>query len=260
MIINADLTDCVEPLIALHADVMICDPPYSDTVPDKAISAGTQGAPVKRDFGFAAITEYERAAIMIVAASVARWSAVFSDIESCHLWRDTRYVRSIPWIRWSQPQLSGDRPPSGCEMITLSHAPCAKHWNGPGSLTFFDSRSLRGANKFPCEKPLDLMLSLVSWFSDAGEMVIDPCAGSGTTGLAAKLLGRRYVLVERNPATCEIAEARLEAPLTDRDRERCARWVAMQRAWLHDAPDTAAGRARYARAEADTALLHGACE
>ncbi len=50
-----------------------------------------------------------------------------------------------------------------------------------------------------------------------------------------------------------LAQKRVAAPLSDRDRERCARWVEYQRAWLSgDVPDTKAGAARYARALADT--------
>jgi site-specific DNA-methyltransferase (adenine-specific) len=43
----------------------------------------------------------------------------------------------------------------------------------------------------------------------AGGIVLDPFAGSGTTGLAALQEGRRAVLIEREPAYCEIIRRRL---------------------------------------------------
>ena len=259
-VIHADIRGAIDVLIDVGIDAMIVDPPYADRVHDKATSNGTDGAGVvDRDLGFGAIDEELRAAIAKLAAHVARWSIVFSDIESAHIWRSSvenagaQYLRSVPWVRWSQPQLSGDRPPSGCELVTIAHRRAAKHWSGPGSLTAFEAKALRGRDKFSCEKPLDLMLSLVSWFSDHGELVCDPCAGSGTTGLACRLLGRRGLLLDCDEGAVARAEKKVASPISDRDLERCARWVEYQRGWLDaGAPSTKAGAARYARAEADT--------
>jgi site-specific DNA-methyltransferase (adenine-specific) len=52
---------------------------------------------------------------------------------------------------------------------------------------------LRGEDKHKAEKPLDQALDLVEWFSDEGETVFDPFAGSGTIGLACRILGRSYL-------------------------------------------------------------------
>lgn len=61
----------------------------------------------------------------------------------------------------------------------------------------------------PAEKPLDLCKCLIDYFPDAG-YVIDPFAGSGTTGLAAMQTGRRAVLVEQEEKYCEIIAERME--------------------------------------------------
>lgn len=255
---NADVRTCLDAITAARFAACITDPPYCAAVHDRATSVG-YGAPVKRDLGFACLDEHTRIAIARVAASCARWTAVFSDVETSHKWSDAlvaeglERIRVVPWLRWSQPQLSGDRPPSGCELITLAHPKGRKHWSGPGSLTGFDTRSLRGREKYSCEKPLDLMLSLVSWFSDAGESIVDPCCGSGTTGLAARLLERDALLLDLDADACSIARSRVGGALTDRDRERCERWVEYQAHWLEgEVPDSEAGAARYARAMADT--------
>lgn len=265
---HADARTCAEALADTHAAACIVDPPYSAHVHARSTSIGTQAHPQMRDLGFTSLDDATRAAIVRVAASCSRWSAIFSDIEGAQAWRealvaDTRleYVRAVPWVRWSQPQLSGDRPPSGCELVTLVHPKGAKRWSGPGSLTAFDTRSLRGNDKHPCEKPLDLMLSLVSWFSDAGELVVDPCAGAGTTLLAARLLERDAIGLELNADSAAHGQARIAAPLSTRDRERCERWIEYQAAWLaSEPPATAAGAARYARAREDTARVLRAME
>lgn len=264
IMIHADIRHVeLAELTAARFASCIMDPPYSPRVHERATSNGTNGAgPRERDLGFACLDAATRAAVARVAASCSRWGAVFSDIEGAHAWREAltgagvEYIRAVPWVRWSQPQLSGDRPPSGCELVTLVHARSAKHWSGPGSLTAFDTRSLRGAEKYSCEKPLDLMLSLVSWFSDFGENVVDPCAGAGTTLRACALLGRDAVGFDVSADAVARTRARLASPLTAGERERCERWIAYQAAWLeHEAPSTTAGAARYARALADTARI-----
>lgn len=50
---------------------------------------------------------------------------------------------------------------------------------------------------------------LVRLFSDPGELILDPFAGSGTTGVAAVRLGRRFVGWEMNPVYADIARRRL---------------------------------------------------
>ena len=54
------------------------------------------------------------------------------------------------------------------------------------------------------------MTALVDLFSDPGETVLDATAGSGTTGVAAKRLGRKAILIERDEKHCESAATRLE--------------------------------------------------
>jgi DNA modification methylase len=61
------------------------------------------------------------------------------------------------------------------------------------------------------QKPLALMELLVRLFSDKGELILDPFAGSGTTGVAAIRLGRRFLAWETNPEYAAIARRRLEA-------------------------------------------------
>jgi site-specific DNA-methyltransferase (adenine-specific) len=62
---------------------------------------------------------------------------------------------------------------------------------------------------YPTQKPVRLLERIVAASSLPGDLVLDPFAGSGTTGVAAARLGRRWVLVDRNPAAVEIARARL---------------------------------------------------
>ena len=60
----------------------------------------------------------------------------------------------------------------------------------------------------PTQKPIELMTWCISLVKDA-QTILDPFAGSGTTGRAAKDLGRKAVLIEIDERYCEIAANRM---------------------------------------------------
>ena len=61
----------------------------------------------------------------------------------------------------------------------------------------------------PTQKPLSLSLRIVNHFSDVGDLVVVPFAGSGSECLAAAMSNRRYWGVEINPDYVRIARDRL---------------------------------------------------
>jgi hypothetical protein len=67
----------------------------------------------------------------------------------------------------------------------------------------------------PTVKPIELMRWLVRLVTAPGDIVLDPFGGSGTTGVAALLEGRRVILVERDPDFAAICRARLEHAAPD---------------------------------------------
>jgi site-specific DNA-methyltransferase (adenine-specific) len=64
-------------------------------------------------------------------------------------------------------------------------------------------------DKHPASFPVELPLKILS--ATSGAIVLDPFCGSGTTCVAAKKLGRRYIGIELDPEYCEIARARVAA-------------------------------------------------
>jgi len=73
------------------------------------------------------------------------------------------------------------------------------------------SKSDRGAgNTHPTVKPTNLMRYLCRLVTPAGGTVLDPFMGSGTTGVAAVQMGRRFIGIEREPKYFEIARRRIE--------------------------------------------------
>jgi DNA modification methylase len=149
----------------------------------------------------------------------SRWSLVFCQVEAAMLWRDAigreSYVRTMVWDKPdATPQLTGDRPAQGYESIVVSHSPdTRKRWNAGGRRGVYRAYvnpPIR-THEHTTEKPLDLMLALVADFTDPGEVILDPFCGSGTTGVAAIRLGRRFIGIEKDPTYAQLARDRIAA-------------------------------------------------
>ncbi len=68
----------------------------------------------------------------------------------------------------------------------------------------------------PTQKPEKLIAKLILASSNVGDLVLDPFAGSGTTGVVAKKLDRRYINLEQNPLYCAWGEKRLKEAEKDK--------------------------------------------
>jgi len=90
---------------------------------------------------------------------------------------------------------------AGCEELALRDVPI--YPRGPGSV-----RLVRNAH--PTVKPLELMRWLTRLLCPPGGTVLDPFAGSGSTGAACMLEGRRFVGIERDERYVPVARARIE--------------------------------------------------
>ncbi len=62
----------------------------------------------------------------------------------------------------------------------------------------------------PTQKPEKLLAKIILASTNAGDLILDPFAGSGTTAVVAKKLGRRFVAIESDEQYCLLAAKRLE--------------------------------------------------
>lgn len=215
--------DCLKLLPPLFGDksvdVVITDPPYEAEAHTRGRRVKRGVVPVAAVLPFPPITETVRkTAAYEMARITRRWILTFCQIEAVHEWRSVyelagaRYMRTCLWRKTDgQPQLSGDRPGLGYETIlTMYGCEQRSKWNGRGRHGVFTHPKGDGRPRpHPTTKPLRLMNELVSLFSDPGELVVDPFAGSGSTLLACRDLGRRVVGIELDERYCEIAANRL---------------------------------------------------
>jgi len=83
------------------------------------------------------------------------------------------------------------------------------------------------SNLHPTQKPVKLFEYLIKTYSDKGCLVLDNCAGSGTTAIASINTGRNWICIESDKKYFEIAQKRIEEhsqqstllPLTENSKE-----------------------------------------
>jgi len=79
----------------------------------------------------------------------------------------------------------------------------------PKQLLVF-SNANKSKIKHPTQKPLPLFEYLVKTYTNEGDLVLDNCMGSGTTGVACKNLNRDFIGIELDEKYFEIAKQRIE--------------------------------------------------
>lgn len=220
------LGDCREILPQLEkVDHVITDPPYAVLVVNtsKGAQRGTIGKADRRDLGYSGLTDEDRNALGLEIGRLAqRWAMVFCDAESLSSWRSAlesgglRHIRIGAWVSPAcTPQFTGDRPGTGWEACEIAHGEGRCKWNGGGSpAVWVVNRPINGGPEraeaaHPTPKPSALLDVIVQQFTDPGDLILDPFGGSGTTAVAAKRLGRRCILIEKEEKYCEVAAKRL---------------------------------------------------
>lgn len=214
------LGDCLDPdtgLASLGAvDHVITDPPYSARTHsghDDGARTGTDGAR-RKELGYSAWTPaHVTSCVEASVAAGAGWIVAMSDHVLAPHWHSAmescgRYTFApIPWYApGSRVRLAGDGPSTWVVWITVSRPSSLHRWGTlPGGYHVTGDREHMGG------KPLALMEALVRDYSRQGELVCDPCVGSGTTGVACIRLGRCFVGWEKDPGYFETAVKRLRA-------------------------------------------------
>ncbi|MBR5777908.1 MAG: site-specific DNA-methyltransferase [Bacteroidales bacterium] len=89
-------------------------------------------------------------------------------------------------------QINGDK-----QMTDVWHLPAIAPWE-------------KSCGKHPTQKPLALLARIIMASTKQGEWVLDPFCGSSTTGIAANLLGRRYLGIEQEGDFVAMSQKRRE--------------------------------------------------
>lgn len=80
-------------------------------------------------------------------------------------------------------------------------------YKNPTTIIAFNK--VRRGSIHPTQKPVELMEYLVKTYTNQGDIVLDNCMGSGTTGVACKNLSRKFIGIEQDLSYFEVAKARI---------------------------------------------------
>jgi len=108
-------------------------------------------------------------------------------------------VEEIERIPYMAPSLVG------AEKAALGKLPTDVWWH---TIVPTNSHEKTG---YPTQKPLGILRRIIQASSRPGDIVLDFFAGSGTTGVAALELGRRFILVDNNPEAIQVMKKRFES-------------------------------------------------
>lgn len=118
------------------------------------------------------------------------------------------YKKSSPQVLKANMRIVGN-----CEYALLFYREKLPKFNNNGRMVLNAMPFLRDGNDVPkihpTQKPVKLLEHLISLFTDAGDVVIDPCAGSGSTLRAAENMGRKSYGFEIKKDFCKMAREKM---------------------------------------------------
>lgn len=217
---HADSREFLHEIADQSVDCVITDPPYSERTHKNATSnrAGERDHPLATGGAraFASWTDADLRDLLAHLGHLTRgW--VVATLDYAHAAEfdkappeGLRVLRLGVWVKTNPtPQISGDRPAQGWESIAYMHrADVRPKWNGGGRAGNFVT-PLPPPEGHPTAKPLGMVAEWVRWFSNPGDTILDPFAGSGTTLRAAKDEGRKAIGIELDERYCEVIARRL---------------------------------------------------
>lgn len=218
------LGNCLELMAGLDpVDHILADPPYEarlHAAKSHEADLRKDGGPALMPIDFDCIDPIREQVVAEGARLTQGWFIVFCTPEGVARWADAinpspmKYKRACVWVKPdSTPQLNGQCPAMGAENFVCAWAGKGhSRWNAGGKRGVYTHlvNNPERTGLHPTEKPRRLMSELVADFTKPGELILDPFMGTGTTGVAAVMAGRRFVGIEMSPTYFDIACKRLE--------------------------------------------------
>jgi len=189
------LGDCMEVLPTLpKVDAVITDPPYGINAARTRNSAKAGWV----DYGCDG-WDLERPSKEVFNAMRRA-----SDVQV--IWGGNYFADYLPV---SQQWLSWDKGQDGFSLADFELA-----WSSQDKacrrINYSRALALKDGKQHPTQKPLVVMRWCIEQVKPACQTILDPFMGSGTTGVAAIQLGRKFIGIEREPKYFEIACKRIE--------------------------------------------------
>lgn len=209
----------------VECDALICDPPFGARTHKawRSASAGIATKLKRAPINFDHWTEEDVGAFVTHWSRRTRgWIVALTSHDLAAAWQDAfeaagRYsFAPIPCVTWGGSIRLGGDGPSNWTFWAMVARPRTRKFQKWGTLPgAYVSRGGPHARRYNGTsggrgKPIDLMRAIVRDYSRPGDLIADPTAGRGTTGVAALTMGRRFVGAEVDKPTFEAARERLE--------------------------------------------------
>jgi DNA modification methylase len=192
------LGDCRNILPTLgKVDAVVTDPPYG---------IGEDGGDKNRRRGYKPLVVHEK----LSWDKERPQKEIFDTIRECSdaqiIWGGNYFADFLPpsmgWLYWDK-KMGGDF--SDGELAWTSQKRAVRDF----SKSPFAGLSGGHDRVHPTQKPVDLMKWCINFLPNA-QTILDPFLGSGTTGVAAAQMGRKFIGIEREPKYFDIACKRIE--------------------------------------------------
>jgi modification methylase len=242
-IITGDCVACMDALPAGCADLVFADPPYNLqlggdlTRPDQSRVDGVDDAWDKfsdfksyDDFTNAWLTSARRllkedGGLWVIGSyhNIFRVGAILQDLGFWILndivwrktnpmpnFRGTRFTNAHETLIWAAKSKTSKYTFHYHAMKMLNDdLQMRSDWTLPLCTGAERLKGEDGKKAHPTQKPEALLHRVLLATSNVGDVIVDPFFGTGTTGAAARRLGRHFIGIERDPAYVQAAEARL---------------------------------------------------
>lgn len=184
-------------------DIIICDPPYgiiggTTTIGGSNLAKVTEYPAIEWDFEPFDIKQFQ------AFQWVSKNQIIFGFNHFCDVFPPTSSV-----IVWDKD--NGDNNFADCELAWTSFKTAVRkvRWKWQGMLQ--EAGHQKDYRQHPTQKPLGVMRWIIERYSKPTDLIVDPMCGSGTTCVAAKMLGRNYIGIDISEEYCQIARERLRA-------------------------------------------------
>ena len=245
-VLRGDSVEILRAMAPDSVDLVFADPPYNLqlanklTRPDQSLVAGVDDDWDK----FTDFAEYDaftrdwleaawrvmkpQATIFVIGSyhNIFRVGAIMQDLGFWILndivWRKTnpmpnfrgrRFTNAHETMIWAARGPQAKSYTFNYEALKAANEDCQMRsdWLFPICTGGERLKDAQGRKTHPTQKPEALLARVMLAASNAGDLVLDPFFGSGTTGAVAKRLRRDYLGIERDHAYADAAQARIDA-------------------------------------------------